>query len=43
MKAFHRGGWKDKGDRWKLPEDVEKRNVGRVELVVGEAQRSQRV
>ena len=31
MKTFHRGGWKDEGDWWKLPEDVERRNVGRVE------------
>ena len=23
MKSFHRGGWKDEGDWWKLPEDVE--------------------
>ena len=43
MKAFYRGGWKDEGDWWKLPEDGEKRNVGRAELVVGEAQGSQRV
>ena len=31
MKSFHRGGWKDEGDWWKLPEDVERRNMGTIE------------
>lgn len=31
MKAFHRGGWKDESDWWRLPEEVERKNMGRVE------------
>ena len=31
MKAFHRGGWKYEGDWWKLPEHIERRNMGRAE------------
>ena len=31
MKEFYRGGWKEEGDWWRLPEEVETRNGSRVE------------
>ena len=31
MKSFHRGGWKEEGDWWRLPEEVERKNKGRAE------------
>jgi hypothetical protein len=31
MKEFHRGGWKEEGDWWRLPEEVERKNKSRVE------------
>ncbi len=31
MKEFHRGGWKEEGDWWRLPEEVERRNKSRAE------------
>ena len=31
MKAFYRGGWKEEGDWWRLPEEVERKNTTRAE------------
>ena len=31
MKKFYRDGWKEEGDWWRLPEEVERRNQGRAE------------
>jgi hypothetical protein len=31
MKKFHRGGWKEESDWWRLPEEVEMRNKSRAE------------
>ena len=31
MKEFHRGGWKEEGDWWRLPAEVERRNKNRAE------------
>ena len=31
MKEFHRGGWKEEGDWWRFPEEVERRNKSRAE------------